>query len=239
MFGGDFVLINVHEEISTKKLRNQLGKMYQTKYLLNHIFLSKKLYSLRMKEGGQITNHLKEFNILVAQFEFIGVKMDREEKCQILLCSLSDLWDYLVMAICSTSIILKTKDVVGVFLSEEMHRKINIGSKESLVVHGRPKEKGKKNEKHDKSKSRGRSKSPRKSKVICWNCGKLGHIHKECKEQKKKKINKYNFDFKSEKKDGDAFIANFATHIGNDAWLIESSASFRTTYNRDCFSEYK
>ena len=48
----DSVLINVHEENSAKKLWTKLGEMYQVKSLLNQIFLRKKLYSLKMEEGG-------------------------------------------------------------------------------------------------------------------------------------------------------------------------------------------
>ena len=105
--------------------------------------------------------------MLVAQLVSVGVKMDEEEKCQILLCSLPDSWDSLVMAIGSTSAVLKIEDVVGSFIFEEMRRKVSISAKEDLNFCERPKEKGKKNEKHEKSKSKGGSKSLRKSKVIC------------------------------------------------------------------------
>ena len=235
----DSVLINVHEENSAKKLWTKLGEMYQVKSLLNQIFLRKKLYSLKMEEGGRIADHLEAFNMIVAQLVSVGVKMDEEEKCQILLCSLPDSWDSLVMAIGSTSVVLKSEDVVGALLGEEMRRKVSISSKEALTVRGRPKEKGKKNEKRGKSKSKGRSKSPGKSKVICWNCGKPGHIRKDCKEEKKKKKKKFDSDSESDKEDGDAFIAALATHAGNDAWLIDSGASFHMTSNRDWFSEYE
>ena len=48
---------------------------------MNKIFLRKKLYSLRMEEGGQIFEHLERFNMLVTNVTLVGVPMDEEERC--------------------------------------------------------------------------------------------------------------------------------------------------------------
>ena len=48
----DSILINVHEEPTTKKLWKKLSDIYQVKSLVNKILLRKKLYSLRMEEDG-------------------------------------------------------------------------------------------------------------------------------------------------------------------------------------------
>ena len=48
----DLILINVHEEPTAKKLWKMISEIYQEKSLVNKIFLRKKLYSLRMEEGG-------------------------------------------------------------------------------------------------------------------------------------------------------------------------------------------
>ena len=42
----DFVLLNVSEEDTTKKLWENLGNLYQSKYLVNKLFLQNKLYIL-------------------------------------------------------------------------------------------------------------------------------------------------------------------------------------------------
>lgn len=57
--------------------------------------------------------------------------------------------------------------------------------KYALVIRGRSKEKDKNKKKGNKSKSQGKSKCPCKFKVTCWNCGKKGHIKKDCKEKKR------------------------------------------------------
>lgn len=86
----DSILINVHEESTAKKLWKKLSEIYQAKSLVNKIFLRKKLHSLRIEEGGRIFEYLESFNMLVTQLTSVGVPMDEEERCQILLCSLPD-----------------------------------------------------------------------------------------------------------------------------------------------------
>ena len=41
------------------------------------------------------------------------------------------------------------------------------------------------------------------------------------------------------REDGDVFIVALATHVGENAWLIDSGASFHMTPNRNWFSKHK
>jgi hypothetical protein len=47
----DSVLLNVSREATTKALWDKLGALYQSKSLVNKLFLRKKLYLLRMNDG--------------------------------------------------------------------------------------------------------------------------------------------------------------------------------------------
>ena len=73
----DSVLLNVSEEATTKDLWDKLGKLYQSKSLVNKLFLRKKLYNLRMRDGDS-AEHLNAFNTVVSQLVSIEIKISNE-----------------------------------------------------------------------------------------------------------------------------------------------------------------
>jgi hypothetical protein len=119
----DSVLLNVSEEATTKDLWDKLGKLYESKSLVNKIFPRKNLYNLRMRDGDSVAEHLNAFNTVVSQLLSIEIKILDEDKCISLLCSLPDSWDSLVVAIGSNTNSLKFDEVVSSLLSEEMRWK--------------------------------------------------------------------------------------------------------------------
>ena len=51
-----------------------------TKSLSNKFFMKKQLYSLRMKEGTPILQHLNAFNTILSDLLALEVKLEEEEE---------------------------------------------------------------------------------------------------------------------------------------------------------------
>jgi hypothetical protein len=234
----------VSEEATTKDLWEKLGKLYQSKSLVNKLFLRKKLYNLRMRDGDSVAEHLNAFNTVVSQLLSVEIKISDEYKCISLLYSLPDSWDSLVVAIGSNTIALKFYEVVSSLLSEEMRRKNMEGqSTDTLFVRGRSQERNRSNFSSGRSKSKGRSKSPENFVRVCWRCGKEGHYKKLCRskaEKKKGSEESHPIEEKTSKEEGgDVYLASSSTHADHEAWLVDSRASFHMTPHMEWFCEYE
>ena len=78
------------EEATAKDLWEKLGKLYQSKSLVNKLFLRKKLYNLRMRDGDSVAEHLNTFNTVVSQLVSVDIKILDEDTCISLLCSVKN-----------------------------------------------------------------------------------------------------------------------------------------------------
>jgi hypothetical protein len=64
-----------------------------------------------------VTKNLNVFNTIIRKLSSVDIKITKEEKCVILLCSFPDSWDSLVVAIWSNTTTLALEDVVASLLS--------------------------------------------------------------------------------------------------------------------------
>ena len=117
------VAFNISKETTTEGLMKPRGKLYEKTSASNKVFLMKHLFNMKMSEGGFVADHLNDFNTVTNQLSSVGVNFDDEVRALLILCSLLESWNGLVISV-SNSIFglntLKFDDVVGVILSEEM-----------------------------------------------------------------------------------------------------------------------
>ena len=117
------VLFNVSKEKTTKDPIDALGKLYEKPSASNKIFLIKKLFNMKMSENGSVADHLNDFNTVVNMLALVTIEFDEEVRDLLIMCSLPESWNSLVMAVSNSvpgNSKLKFEDVVGVILSEEM-----------------------------------------------------------------------------------------------------------------------
>jgi hypothetical protein len=106
--------------------KRELAKLYEKSLAFNKVSLMKRLFNMKMLEGGSITDHLNEFNMITNKLSSVGVNFYDEVRDFLILSSFLESWNDLVMAVSNSvsgSNTLKFDDVVGVILSEEMGRK--------------------------------------------------------------------------------------------------------------------
>jgi hypothetical protein len=117
------VAFNISKEKTSNCLMDALAKLYEKPSTSNKVFLMKRLFNMKMLEGGFVADHLNEFNMVTNQLSSIKVDFDDEVRALLILCSLPESWNGLVMAVSNSvsgSNTLKFDDVVGVILSEKM-----------------------------------------------------------------------------------------------------------------------
>jgi mannose-6-phosphate isomerase class I len=115
------VAFNSLKEKTTTNLMDALAKLYEKPSTSNKVFLMKGLFNMNMSEGGSVADHLNEFNTVTNQLSSVKVDFDDEVRALLILCSLLEIWNGLVMVVSNSfsgSNTLKFDDVVGVILNE-------------------------------------------------------------------------------------------------------------------------
>ena len=82
------VAFNISKETTTEGLIKALVKLYEKPSTSNKVFLMKRLFNMKMFEGGFVADHLNDFSTVTSQLSSIGVKFVDEVRALLFLCSL-------------------------------------------------------------------------------------------------------------------------------------------------------
>jgi hypothetical protein len=84
------IAFNISKEKTTKQLMDVLDKLYEKTSSSNKVFLMKRLFNMKVAEGGFVADHLNEFNMVTNQLSFVKVDLDDEVRALLILCSLPE-----------------------------------------------------------------------------------------------------------------------------------------------------
>jgi hypothetical protein len=72
------VAFNISKEKTVKELMDAFSKLYEKPRVSNKVFLMKRLFNMKMSEGGSVAHHLNEFNMVTNQLSSVKVDFDDE-----------------------------------------------------------------------------------------------------------------------------------------------------------------
>ncbi|KAM0966633.1 hypothetical protein ACFX2C_022364 [Malus domestica] len=135
----DNIINNVMDEDSAPALWEKLEKLYIAKSLTNKLHLKRKLYKLKMDEGGNLMDHMNEFNGYLDQLRKVDVKVEEEDKALLLLTSLPDSYENLVTTLLHGKDTVSLEQVQASLVSYDTQKKKTIvdgGHETALAVQG-------------------------------------------------------------------------------------------------------
>ena len=181
---GDEFIHNILEAKTAKEVWEKLEGLYMRKNLTNKLYVKKQLYSLHMKDGSNLLEHLNTFNMLNTQLSSFGVNYEDEDKALLLLALLPTHVDHLVTTLMYRKEIVVLDEVTSALLSHIKMKKDDDGSQaDGLIV--KSKSSNRRRSESKSSGNRSQSTSRTKKDVECLYCHKKGHYKNLCKELKK------------------------------------------------------
>ncbi|PON55458.1 Zinc finger, CCHC-type, partial [Parasponia andersonii] len=136
-----------------------------------------------MAELTTVTDHINTLNILFSQLTTMKHKIEDNERAEILLQSLPDSYDQLIINMTSNAITLVFNDLTAAVLEKEnrlKNKEDRLASSQQVEALTMRTERG-----PSGSQNHGRSKSRSKNNIKCYHCDKKGHVKRECLQLKK------------------------------------------------------
>ena len=212
---------------------------FQRKTWANKLELRRKLYTLRLKDGESMQQHIKAMTEIFDSLAVIGDPVDEEDRVVHLLASLPESFNMLVTALEANPEVPKMETVTERLLHEErkMRDREDTGP----------------------AKLKAMTAKSQKRKFTCHYCGKPGHFRRNCrklaadnekkdkprtKEKEKHKANQAATPKQEEdsypSSDGDALIAFHALSANSGGnWIVDSGATCHMCSNGNMFAKFK
>ena len=159
-----------------------LSEQFQKKSWANKLSLRRKLYNLKLDDNEPVKDHIKAMTEIFQELSVIGDVIDEEDRVVHLLASLPQSFSMLVTALETSAEVPKIELVTERLLHEERKLKEKVAEMEAVnkAYVGRHGNNSGNKFKHINNSENNETRSP--SSYKCYECGKNGHIKRNCKE---------------------------------------------------------
>nr|GEU66026.1 Gag-Pol polyprotein [Tanacetum cinerariifolium] len=132
----DGVLSSIKKKKIAKDIWDHLARLYEARSLHNKKLLKRKLYALRMTESNSMTEHVNNLNTLFSQLTSLSCKIQPQERVEILLQSLPNSYDQVIINLTSNVLSdnLVFVDVATAILEEENRHNYKEGIREGELI---------------------------------------------------------------------------------------------------------
>lgn len=187
----DSVLRKISKETTIFVVWKKLEELYRNKALPNRIYLKEFLFYFKKDENMPVEDFLDEFNALVLDLENLNIKLDEEDKVEIILNSLPKSFKNCKETLKYGRETITIDDIQNALTSKLLDIKSNEKNDnmgEGLTVRGKLAKRSVGNRGRSQIRSKYNGKKDF-SKVKRYHCNKLGHIRRLCPERTKAQDN--------------------------------------------------
>ena len=211
-----------------------LADQFQRNTWANKLELKRKLFSLRLAEGGSVQQHIKCMSEICDELSAIGETVGEEDRVVYLLASLPESYNVLVTALEANADVPSLAVVRERLLHEESKMKSKPSQEEALAVNF-------------------------KKKLRCHFCNKPGHFKKDCEElaklrgqakpvqvKKKKKMGAFKVTFTQDDDSTDSESTGLVVqhalsskYNATNRWILDSGATCHMCNQEILFSDFQ
>ena len=208
-------------ETNAKELWKKLEDKYMTKSVENHLYLKKKLFRFQYRVGISMSEHLNDYNKILADLQNLEVDISSEDKALLLLNSLPDTYDHLITTFLYGKDEIEFDDVSNALTNNEYRMKDKQAQRnmmtEALII------KGMSNDKELK-------------KDECAYCHKKGHWKKDCPLLQNKDDKNSNANVAHDcDEDSDFALTSSSFVCDSNEWVLDSTCTFHMCPKKEWF----
>ncbi|CAL5335870.1 unnamed protein product [Camellia sinensis] len=210
----------------------------------------RRLINLKLKNGVSVAEHTSEFHSLVNQLASIKMELEDEMQALLLLSSLPDSWETLVVSLSNSAPEgkLTMGMVTDALFNEEARKKEMEGEQSHALVtesRGRDRERGRG---RGRSKSRGRSQFRQDNTRRCFYCDQEDHVIRDCPEKKadrqaKEKAKGHGGPSTTavavHSSDDEEVLLTISSELETPGWILDSGCTFHICADKKLFSTYR